>query len=211
MSIFQTRSNHPAPAQRHAELPNRDDPMVAATRCPGSRAQNGFYGGTRELMGAPAESRGCPTAPTQRHAALLKSADPTVAATRCPRGRAKSLEDGAKREAGTLAQSQACHSNRAAAFEDENVATASCNLSLGAPDLALRTAGGISTTGGLFVSKLPADHQTHGPSLGSPPVVFRTTPFGMIDTEAVQTPLRRTAAHPRLRTRCLRTGDCLEF
>ncbi|KAJ7221982.1 hypothetical protein B0H12DRAFT_1151452 [Mycena haematopus] len=76
MSILQTGSNHPAPAQRHAELSNRDDPMVAAKRCPSSRAQLGVNGGNRELLGSPVESRGRSTVPTQRHAALLKDADP---------------------------------------------------------------------------------------------------------------------------------------
>ncbi|KAJ7858327.1 hypothetical protein B0H13DRAFT_1901883 [Mycena leptocephala] len=203
MSILQTGSIHPAPAQRHAELLNRDNPMVAATRCPGSRTQNGFNVGNREFLDAPAESRGRSTAPTQRHAALLKSADPMVAATRCP--------DCAKREE-LEGHTQSCDYRfgpEVAAVKDGNVAGAyTSGTGHGISKSAPRSAGtvkGATKAEALFV---PADPDAHGPSLGWLPDVFRVASLGSIGTVAPKRckHLSVLRFRPSLRARLLRTG-----
>ncbi|KAJ6448722.1 hypothetical protein C8R47DRAFT_1230917 [Mycena vitilis] len=86
MLISGNGSVDPAPAPRHADLLNRDNPMVAGPLCPGSRAAEGFSGGNRDILDLSAESRVYPPAPAQLHAALLKGAGPMAYEARRPVG-----------------------------------------------------------------------------------------------------------------------------
>jgi hypothetical protein len=83
MPISKTRPNHPAPAQRRAALPKSIDPMVFATRCPSSRAENAKKCAKHEDYHSLAESRGLVSGAPRRRTSLPKSADPTVP-TLCP-------------------------------------------------------------------------------------------------------------------------------
>ncbi|KAJ6455289.1 hypothetical protein C8R47DRAFT_211770 [Mycena vitilis] len=181
MSISGTGSLDPAPAPRHADLLNRDNPMVAAPLCPGSRAVEGFSGGNHHTLDLSAESRVYPPAPAQLHAALLKGAGPMAYEARRPVGRAKTPADRAKRE-GFEAHTQSCDSlsGPEGAVRGHAIAAAGCAHAPDycAPATALWSAAPVEGTLATTAFCVPADPHAHGPCPGWLPDVFRVASFG---------------------------------